>query len=158
MIEKIVSGGQTGADQAALDAAIKHGVPHGGWIGDARRTESGPLDSRYQLRIIPGGKYVDRTEKNVEDSDGTLIISHGRLDGGSEYTKDMAIKHHRPWVHIDLNHTCMPDAVQDICLWLKKHNIRTLNVAGPRLSKDALIYDGVFRLMEAVLMEISPHT
>jgi hypothetical protein len=86
MIKKIISGGQTGADQAALDAAIKWDIPHGGWVPKGRRTESGPLSNRYQLKEMPTDSYPSRTEQNVIDSDGTLIITHGELTGGSEYT------------------------------------------------------------------------
>ncbi len=148
MIKKIVSGGQTGADQAALDAAIKLGIPHGGWISEGRQTENGPLDEKYNLIEIPGGKYIDRTERNVEDSDGTLIVSHGELNGGSEFTRTMAIKHNRPWLYIDLNKDIIAEAAQAVFSWIKTNNIDVLNVAGPRLSKDPLIYRGVTDLLE----------
>ena len=83
MITKIISGGQTGADRAALDVAMAHGIPHGGWIPKGRKTEGGPLPTKYQLQEMPTNSYPERTEKNVVDSDGTLIISHGELTGGS---------------------------------------------------------------------------
>ncbi|MFO7970885.1 MAG: putative molybdenum carrier protein [Desulfobacterales bacterium] len=105
MVKKIISGGQTGADRAALDVAIKLGVLHGGWIPKGRLTENGMLDDRYHLKEMETANYNKRTEQNVIDSDGTLIISHGKLTGGSEYTRDMALEHGRPWLHIDLNKT-----------------------------------------------------
>ena len=87
MLKKIISGGQTGADRAALDAAIRLGIPHGGWIPKGRIAEDGPLAATYRLREMPTGGYAERTEKNVMDSDGTLIISHGAPTGGTEYTR-----------------------------------------------------------------------
>ena len=95
MIKKIISGGQTGADKAALDAAIKWDIPHGGWVPKGRRTESGPLSDYYQLKEMHTGDYPSRTEQNVIDSDGTLIISHGELNDGSEYTWQTTKKHGR---------------------------------------------------------------
>jgi hypothetical protein len=150
MIRKIISGGQTGADQAALDAAIKLGIPHGGWIPKGRLTENGPLPDKYQLAEMPGSAYVLRTEQNVIDSNGTLIISHGDLSEGSDYTRKMAIKHHRPWLHIDLNKTPAFKAVTLICSWIDENAIEILNVAGPRASKDDQIYEAVLKLIESV--------
>ncbi len=93
MIKKIISGGQTGADQAALDVAIKLDIPHGGWITKGRLTEDGPLPDKYNLQEMPTSSYPERTEKNILDSDGTLIISHGKLTGGSALTRELAVKH-----------------------------------------------------------------
>jgi hypothetical protein len=92
MIKKIISGGQTGADRAALDVAIKLGIPHGGWVPKGRITEEGPLPDKYQMHEMPTEIYADRTEQNVIDSDGTLIISRGKPTGGSDYTREMALK------------------------------------------------------------------
>jgi hypothetical protein len=150
MIRKIISGGQTGADQAALDAAIKLEIPHGGWIPKGRLTEYGPLPDKYKLAEMRGTSYVLRTEQNVIDSNGTLIISHGTLSDGSDYTRKMAIKHHRPWLHIDLNNTPAFKAATLICSWIDENAIEILNVAGPRASKDDQIYRAVLTLIESV--------
>ncbi len=150
MIRKIISGGQTGADQAALDAAIKLDIPHGGWVPKGRLTEEGPLPDKYNLTEMPSSNYVLRTEQNVIDSNGTLIISHGQLSEGSDYTRKMAIKHHRPWLHIDLNKTPAFKAATQICSWLDENAIEILNVAGPRASKDGQIYRAVRKLIESV--------
>ena len=150
MIRKIISGGQTGADQAALDAAIKLGLPHGGWIPKGRLTENGPLPDKYKLTEMPTTAYVLRTEQNVIDSNGTLIISHGKLSNGSDYTRKMAIKHHRPWLHVDLNKTPAFKAATLICSWIDENAIEILNVAGPRASKDDQIYPAVLKLIESV--------
>ena len=150
MIRKIISGGQTGADRAALDAAIKLGISHGGWIPKGRLTEAGPLSDEYHLSEMSSSSYALRTEQNVIDSSGTLIISHGRLSEGSDYTRKMAIKHRRPWLHINLNHTPAFKAATLIRSWLNENQIEILNVAGPRASKDAKIYSAVLKLIESV--------
>jgi hypothetical protein len=151
MVKKIISGGQTGADQAALDVAIKLGIPHGGWIPKGRLTENGPLDAEYRLQEMETTNYNKRTEQNVIDSDGTLIISHGMLTGGSEYTREMATYHNRPWLHIDLNATSDFQAAQKIQSWIKENNVETLNVAGSRASKDSKIYQATTDILETVL-------
>lgn len=151
MITKIISGGQTGADRAALDVAIEFGIPHGGWIPKGRKTEAGPLPKKYQLKEMPATDYPQRTEQNVIDSDGTLIISHGELTGGSEYTRDMANKHGRPSLHIDLEVINGFKAAQIITTWIADQRIKVLNVAGPRATKDPKIYEAVKEVLKAVL-------
>jgi len=150
MIKKIISGGQTGADRAALDAAIKWQIPHGGWIPKGRKTETGPLPNKYLLKEMPTENSPKRTEQNVIDSDGTLILSHGELTGGSAYTSEMAIKHDRPWLHIDLNTTNKFNAAKEIYSWIKQQRIKTLNVAGSRFSKDPYIYQDTMELLVTV--------
>jgi hypothetical protein len=141
MLKKIISGGQTGADRAALDAAIRLGIPHGGWIPKGRIAEDGSLPATYQLREMPTDSYAERTEKNVMDSDGTLIISHGAPTGGTAYTRKMVLKHGKQMLHIDPTLYGNPmDAASLIKDWIAIHNIETLNVAGPRASKDSRIY------------------
>lgn len=149
MIVKIISGGQSGVDRAALDVAIKLDIPHGGWVPKGRLTEDGQLPEIYALRETPTAVYAERTEKNVVDSDGTLIISRGELTGGSEYTREMALKHGRPWLHVDLNRTAAFRAAVTINEWLSGNDIRVLNVAGPRASKDPDIYRDAATLLES---------
>ena len=148
MIKKIISGGQTGADRAALDVAIKLNIPHCGWIPKGRITEEGPLPDKYQLQEMPTDSYSKRTEQNVKDSDGTLIISRGRPTGGSDYTREMALKHKKHLLHIDLNLTTSFDAASLVNSWIKMHQLKILNVAGPRASKDPNIYVDAFRILE----------
>jgi len=102
MIEKIISGGQTGAEQAALDVAIELNIPHGGWVPKGRKTENGRLPDKYHLKEISSINYPQRTELNVLDSDGTLVISYGDLTGGPALARGLAKKHRRPCLHIDL--------------------------------------------------------
>ena len=100
---KIVSGGQSGADIAALDWALANGVPHGGWCPKGRKSEDGLIDARYQLIETPESKYLQRTEWNVRDSDATLIFTLSpKLDGGSKKTADFAIKLGKPYLHFRL--------------------------------------------------------
>jgi hypothetical protein len=148
MIEKIISGGQTGADRAALDVAIKLGIPYGGWIPKGRITEEGPLPEKYEMQEMPSESYAARTEQNVIDSTGTLIICRGKPTGGSDYTREMALKHKKLLLHVDLNRTTSFDAASLISSWIKLHQIKILNVAGPRATKDPNVYVDVFRILE----------
>ena len=150
MIVKIISGGQTGADRAALDAAIRLGVPHGGWIPKGRLAEDGPLPESYTLKETTSAVYAERTEKNVIDADGTLIIARGKLRGGTAYTREMAVKHGRPWLHIDLRQMPAFRAALAIREWIATQRIMVLNVAGPRASKDPRIYSDTLAMLESV--------
>ena len=147
MLKKIVSGGQTGADRAALDVALQLGILHGGWVPKGRRAEDGPLPDRYQLKETPTPHYPERTEQNVIDSNGTLVISHGTLTEGSAYTVEMAIKHARPWFHLDMERITLQEASQALRSWIETNGIEVLNVAGPRQSNDPRIYDTVFTVL-----------
>lgn len=151
MIQKIISGGQTGADRAALDFAIKHNIPHGGWIPKGRKTEEGALPEQYQLQEMSTSSYANRTEKNILDSDGTLIVSHGKLTGGSALTRELAKKHKKPLIHIDLDKVHTSEASYLIAEWAERHHISIMNVAGARASKDSKIYQATFDLLEAAL-------
>jgi hypothetical protein len=153
MIKKITSGGQTGADRAALDFAIKHGITYGGWIPKGRKTEDGTLPEKYDLQEMPTGSYPKRTEKNVLDSDGSLIVSRGLLTGGSALTTGFAEHHGKPWIHIDLEMTSYSEAAIMIREWVGRHGIKVMNVAGARASKDPAIYQAVAELLEATLGE-----
>jgi len=152
MLRKIISGGQTGADQAALDAAIKLGIPHGGWIPKGRLTENGKLPGKYKLKEMPTKSYPKRTEQNVIDSDGTLIITHGKLTGGSKLTQKVAKKHDRPCIHINLDETLVFMAASEINSWIIEHGIKVLNVAGSRASKDPEIYKDAFYIVEGAVL------
>jgi len=150
MLKRIISGGQTGVDQAALDVAINFGIPHGGWIPKGRRTEAGKLPDKYMLKEMPTSSYPKRTEQNVIDSDATLIISHGQLIGGSLLTLEFAEQHRKEWLHIDLEINRGFSAAQLIQSWIVLNGIKVLNVAGPRASEDAYIYEDAVRLLKAV--------
>ncbi|MFO8083522.1 MAG: putative molybdenum carrier protein [Desulfobacterales bacterium] len=158
MVKKIISGGQTGADRAALDFAIKFDIPHGGWIVKGRMAEDGILDQRYMLQEIHEFSYPKRTLKNVLDSDGTLIISHGPLTGGSDYTRKMAVSRKRPCLHIDLLQMGQFQAAEKIRTWIFDSRIEILNIGGPRQSKDSKIYDDVMGILEGAFFLDIIHT
>lgn len=128
----IVSGGQTGVDRAALDAAIELRIPHGGWCPRGRLAEDGRIPDEYQLRESHSSEYPVRTEQNVLDSDATLILYRGRLSGGTELTRRLAQQHRRPYLVVDLDGS--PDAAE-VRRWLEQQQVGTLNVAGPRESQ-----------------------
>ncbi len=153
MIAKIISGGQTGADRAALDFAILHGIPYGGWVPRGRRTEDGTLPQKYRLEEMPTPDYAQRTEKNVLSADGTLVVSHGYLKGGSALTVFLAERHGKPCIHADLGEWSVRDAAERIRKWLRDQRIGVLNVAGPRAGMDREIYRATFDLLEALLAE-----
>lgn len=149
-VEKIISGGQTGADRAALDFAIKNNIPYGGWLPKGRTTEDGTLSFKYNLKEMPTGDYSKRTEMNVLDSDGTVIVSNGFLKTGSAVTREFAIEHRKPWIHLDMKELSLEDAARELVSWLEKNEIKVLNVAGPRAGNDPAIYDTTLRLLETV--------
>lgn len=151
-VVKVISGGQTGADRAALDAAIHAGVDYGGWLPRGRKTEDGPLSLSYRLKELESGDYRDRTARNVCDADGTLIISHGELTGGSLLTKVYAQKYGQPWLHIDCCERSADEAIAVCGNWLHQHRIAVLNVAGPRASGDPAIYEVVRMLVGELLL------
>lgn len=144
---KIISGGQTGADRAALDAAITLGIPHGGWLPRGRKAEDGQVALHYRLCELASYRYRDRTLKNVEASDGTLIVSFGPLSGGSALTEAFCIRSDRPCLHLNMEYTTLEHAVPMVKEWLVRYSIQTLNVAGPRASSDARIYETVRELI-----------
>ncbi len=151
-IDKIISGGQTGADRAALDFAIANGMPYGGWLPKGRKTEDGTLDPKYNLMEMPTADYPKRTERNVLDADGTVIVSHGLLTGGSALTREFAKKHKKHWLHVDLKELTTKEAADQLYNWLTNHQIKVLNVAGPRARKDPAIYEATMRILEATLL------
>jgi len=136
-LRRIVSGGQTGVDRAALDAALALGLSAGGWCPRGRRAEDGCLARRYPLAETPSAAYAQRTEWNVRDSDGTLVLNRGTLDGGTLYTVQMALRHGRPCLVLALEARPAPAPVR---AWIARNRIRTLNIAGPRESKRRGIY------------------
>ncbi len=128
---KIVSGGQTGVDRGALDAAIELQVPHGGWCPRSRLAEDGRIPACYRLRETDSRQYHVRTRQNVHDSDATLILCRGLLSGGTELTLRLAEQADKPNLVVDLDADPSPRDVRD---WLQEHEVEVLNVAGPRES------------------------
>ena len=150
-LRKIVSGGQTGADRAALDFALERGVPHGGWCPKGRKAEDGCLASHYRLQETPSSRYSQRTEWNVRDSDGTVIFSvAAQLAGGSKKTAAMARQYGKPLLHISRKLNA-GDPAEQLSRFLREHRIRTLNVAGPRASEQPELYGFVKKVLSEAL-------
>jgi len=153
MLKKIISGGQTGADIAGIDAAIDNGFPYGGWLPKGRKTEYGPLSEKYQMQAMARGGYPKRTEQNVKDSDGTIIFTHTKLIGGSRLTANLAESWGKSWLHINLTQIGQEEAILIVSDWLQKNKIEILNVAGSRASKDPDIYDKVFQIIKKIISD-----
>ena len=136
-IKKIISGGQTGVDRAALDIAIELGIPHGGFCPVGRRAEDGMIPSKYNLIENDSIKYAGRTLENVLSSDGTLILYKGLISSGTALTKEFCIQKCKPIIMInildDLNLSRL-----NFNRWVKGNSIQSLNVAGPRESEGAI--------------------
>lgn len=145
---RIFSGGQTGVDRAALDVAIEFGLEHGGWCPRGRQAEDGSIPSRYQLRETADAEYATRTRLNVEDSDGTLVLNRGELNGGTKLTIQFAEQAHKPLLVVDPD---QPMTAVTFKRWLAQHRIGTLNIAGPRESKQPGIYAQAVALLRTLL-------
>jgi len=148
-INKIISGGQTGVDSAALDTAIEFKIPHGGWCPMGRLAEDGIIDDRYQLKETDSCDYKQRTRFNVRDSDGTLILNTGKLEGGTALTARYAKELDKPMFIVDLEQNKNTDA---LVKWLEKFKIRDLNIAGPRESKRNGIYLKALHFLQKILI------
>lgn len=136
----VVSGGQTGVDRAALDWACNHRIPHGGWCPQGRRASDGPLSLKYQLRETESAGYRQRTKLNVQDSDATLILNVGELDGGTLQTQQFAERMGKPHLVVQLDQRTPDESASRIIEWLIAGKFGTLNVAGPREEKRPGIY------------------
>jgi len=154
LVRRIVSGGQSGADRASLDLAIRLGIPHGGWCPRGRKAEDGLIHRRYRLRETPSAGYAQRTEWNVRDSDGTVIFSlTNQLTGGSKKTLQFGRKYGRPCLHLvaaqrSSNHADL------LCRFVKRHHIRVLNIAGPRKSEEPRVGSFVTRTLRQALKRL----
>lgn len=126
---KIISGGQTGVDRAALDVALERGLDCGGWCPRGRRAADGVIAARYPLQETPTGEYPERTEWNVRDSDGTLILTRGVPEGGTALTRRVARRLRKPCKVVDLE---KPPPPTTVAAWIARRGVTTLNVAGPR--------------------------
>ena len=146
MIKKIISSGQNGVCQAALDVAIDLGIQHGGWIPKGRR----PAE-KYQLQETKGIDYSQCTELNILESDGTLILTRGKPIKESKLAQQISMKHHRPCLHIDLNEIDEPKAVQIISTWIEARKMKIMNVTGPKADKDTQIHEATKRILMTVL-------
>lgn len=148
MLKKIVSGGQTGVDRAALDVGRILGLAVGGWCPQGRRAEDGVIPERYLLSETPESDYETRTRRNVEDSDGTLILNRGALEGGTALTADLAREIGKPCLIVALEEGM---EIARFEKWLSESDIEILNIAGPRESKRPGVYEEARRCLETLL-------
>lgn len=166
----IISGGQTGADRAALDFAMEHGIPHGGWCPRGRLAEDGAIPPRYQLQETPSPKYSQRTEWNIRDSDATVIFTVAPYaEGGTLLTVELAQRLEKPWLYMPRDATVatvggatadsggtrpilsLADQAARLRAFLARHKVRRLNIAGPRASQEPEIAVFVHGVLEAAL-------
>lgn len=151
MLKKIVSGGQTGVDRGALDAALAGGFPCGGWCPEGRLAEDGAIADGYPMAVLCGAGYEERTLRNVLDSDGTAILHQGILEGGTRRTAEHCARHGKPHLLIDAS-ACLPDgAAAEIAAFVERERVSVLNVAGPRASKWPGARDYAFAVVTRLL-------
>ena len=154
---KIISGGQTGVDQGALDFALRHGWPCGGWCPPGRRCETGRIPGRYPVVEVEAGDYNERTRRNIQDADATLVITQqGFMEEGTALTLSWCEDYGRPSFHVDISHPGMirPEDLGDLAGWLKCHPIEVLNVAGNRESNSPGIQAFTLTLLERLFFPL----
>jgi hypothetical protein len=144
---RVVSGGQTGVDRGALDAALEGGVPCGGWCPAGRLAEDGVIPARYPVTELRDGGYDARTRKNVEDSDGTLIVAFGRATGGTARTIELCETLARPHLIVDAASVALEEAVRRAVRFVREEGVGQLNVAGPRASGEPRAYEYAYALV-----------
>ncbi len=140
----IISGGQSGVDRAALDFAMENNIPCSGWCPAGRIAEDGIIHDKYPLRETSSSDYSVRTQKNIDDSDGTVVIINNTIDTGTQLTIDYAKSNNKPLLIIDL---AKPKPNTSLQNWLFQNNILTLNIAGPRESSSSGIYKLAFEFL-----------
>lgn len=147
---KIISGGQSGVDRAALDFALKHTIKCGGWCPKGRKAEDGTIDKKYPLKETTDTTYETRTKHNVRDSDGTLILFISAMDSGTRFTFNIALEMNKPVVMINLSEN-RDASLQKVQNWIHFNHLEILNIAGPRESNNPGIYTETMFFLEAFL-------
>jgi hypothetical protein len=148
-LEKLISGGQTGADRAALDVGIRHGFPHGGWCPKGRKAEDGRIGGQYRLVETPSANYLQRTEWNVRDTDGTVVFTlYKEPTGGSLRTINFARKHKKPCLHVSAVFAGYTHPSLKLQQFVAEHGIKRLNVAGSRESKEPGVWQFAYETIE----------
>lgn len=148
---KIISGGQSGVDRAALDFCLENNITCGGWCPKNRKAEDGRIPDHYPLIETSSAGYAERTEMNVRDSDATLIIIHGKADRGTGLTMALCKKRKKPYFKLDLSE----DNLTPIRQWLKMNQFQVLNIAGPRESHHPGIYQNTLQALRQIFYTAS---
>ena len=150
MLKKIISGGNKGAERAALDVAVMLHIPHSGWVPKGKTADDVALFTKYQLQEMPITGTSKQIERNVTGSDGSLILARGRLTGLLDLTHRLALKHKHPALHVDPNKKSLFQAALAISDWISQNNIEVLHVSGAQTSVDPKIYKETKKMLEAV--------
>ena len=150
-LTKIISGGQTGVDRAALDAALAADFPCGGWCPADRSAEDGPIPERYPMSLFTEGGYRLRTLRNVQLSDGTAILFSQSLSGGTKLARDMCIREKKPFIVLDATQISVERAVKAVVRFIGENEIQTMNVAGPRASGWPAGYEFALAVVSGVI-------
>ena len=150
MIKKIISGGLPGVELAALDAAIKLDIPHEGWTYKSRKTENGELPEQYNVKEIVNPSYFERLKKNIIGSDGTVILTYGQLIRGSKATMDLAKKHNKPCLLLELNECALSHVISSIRKWMDNHEIEEIFFTGSKPIAAPNVHDDVIQIIEGI--------
>ncbi len=150
MIKKIISGGQPGVEIAALDAAIRLDIPHEGWAFQRRGEKDGLWPEQFNLKTIDLPSYHLRLEKNIIDSDGVVIITHGQLVMGSKVIKELAGKNQKPFLSIDLTECSINHSISSIRKWITSYNIEAVYFTGSKPVGESNIYEETVQIIEGI--------
>jgi hypothetical protein len=150
MLKKIISGGQPGVEIAALDAAIQLDIPHAGWAYKGRKTDDGVLPEQYNVKEIDNPSYFERLEKNVIDSEGTVILTYGQLLIGLKGVQDLAAKHGKPCLHLELRNCTTNHAISSIRKWMENHEMEVVYFTGPKPVGTSKIYRDVILIIKGI--------
>lgn len=152
MLKKVISGGQTGVDRAGLESAKKAGFIIGGYCLKGRRSDDGTIPDQYPLEELESSQYNDRTEKNVTESDGTLILNRGELSKGTKRTHDYTVEHGKPCLIVQLEEPIDPNHV---ARWIRGQEIMALNITGPSESNfPEGIYNGALEYLDKIFTKL----
>ncbi|MGD9302407.1 MAG: putative molybdenum carrier protein [Desulfobacterales bacterium] len=150
MLKKIISGGLPGVELAALDAAIKLDIPHKGWTYKGQKTENDEIKDHYNVEEIANPSYFERLEKNIINSEGTVILTYGQLIRGASATKDLAEKQHKPCLLLELNKCTLSHTISSIRKWMDNHKIEEIFFTGSKPIAAPNIHDEVIQIIEGV--------
>ena len=152
MLKKIISGGQPGVEIAALDAAIRLGMPHEGWCYKDRKIDGGTLSEQYNVKEINNPSYFQRLEKNIVDSEGVVVLAYGQLIIGSKAVRDLAEKNNKPYLNVNLRNHPLNHAISSIRKWMTKHEISTIFFTGTKAvgGRSQNVYDEAIQIIEGI--------